>query len=41
MKKAKQLADCWTFDGKMLLKTNRGLVKSVNTLEELEQFVHA
>ena len=40
MKKSKQIMDCWTFDGKILVKTNQGAVKPVVTLEELEQTVH-
>ena len=40
MKKTRQIMDCWTSDGKILLKTNQGAVKSVVSLEELEQTVH-
>ena len=39
LKKTGKIADCWTYDGKILLKTVRGLIKPVNNQEELNGVV--
>ena len=36
MKKTKKIADCWTFDGRIFLKTNSNIVKSVTNEEDLQ-----
>ena len=39
LKKKQQIADCWTFDGRVLLKNSRGVVTAINSQDDLEQAV--
>ena len=39
LKRDKRISDCWTFDGRILVKNNHGAVTSITSPEDLQKVV--